>query len=105
MAEKIYCEVLAAAPFLRQAVLKFLALLPERVRQFDAALRAGNFEELRMLAHRIKGAGGTHGYPGVTECAQALEKAARALDGAQAEGLIRQFSELIERLVPEPPPG
>ena len=105
MGDRIYSEVLAGAPFLKTAVVKFLALLPPRAQEMESALAAGDLEGVATVAHRLKGAGGTHGYPAVSECARALEQAARAGDRDATSALLEEFRSLIDRLAPEPPPA
>ncbi|HAK97032.1 MAG TPA: hypothetical protein DCM87_19080 [Planctomycetes bacterium] len=104
MQEKFYSEVLAAAPFLRDAVEKFLATLSPRMRELDEALAKDAQEDLRALAHRLKGTGGTHGYPVLSDLARLLEAAVKEHDLARAGALIADIKKLIPRLVPEPPP-
>ncbi len=43
-------------------------------------LKGGDYESLRRLAHQMKGAGGSYGYPMLTEAAKELEEAAIASD-------------------------
>lgn len=104
MQEKLYSEVLAAAPFLRDAVEKFLATLSVRARELQEALARGALDDLRVLAHRLKGTGGTHGYPVLSDVARALEAAIKEQDLVRAGGVIADIKALIPRLVAEPPP-
>ena len=104
MAEAIYSDALTDAPFLKGAVVKFIDILPQRIREMEAALADGRLEALASVAHRIKGAGGTHGFPVVTERARALEGAARAGEAARTESLLKELVALSQRLVAEPPP-
>ena len=105
MQEKLYSQVLTAAPFLCDAVEKFLAMLVPRVRELDEALAKSAWEDLHALAHRLKGTGGTHGFPALSDLARLLEKAVEEHDLVRAGALIADFKKLIPRLVPEPPPG
>jgi len=71
---------------LAEVLAEFVKGLPGQVEAMSCALAAGRHEELRRLAHRLKGAGGSYGYPQLTEVAQELEKAAIAGD-VEAAGL------------------
>ena len=42
------------------------------------ALADNCYDEVRRIAHQLKGAGGGYGYPGLTEAARGLENAAQA---------------------------
>ena len=72
--------------------------LANRRRDVDAlhrALRAGDFETVRTLAHSMKGTGGGYGFDHITELGAALEQAA----GARAVSEIgRQIVALEEYL-------
>lgn len=63
-------------------VQEFVNNLPGRIEELKKALEEADFERLRMKAHRLKGGGGSYGYPALTERAARLEAHARqgALD-------------------------
>jgi HPt (histidine-containing phosphotransfer) domain-containing protein len=65
----------------------------------DRALAAGNFEELKALAHWLKGAGGTVGYDEFTAPARDLEMLAKAADGGGAREKLAELRGLEARLV------
>jgi HPt (histidine-containing phosphotransfer) domain-containing protein len=104
MEEKIYSEVLAGAPFLRETVVKFLSTLPARIVDMEAALARGAQEDLRAMAHRLKGTGGTHGYPSLSDRARTLESAIKQNDMELVKSLLVDLKHMIASLVPEPPP-
>jgi signal transduction histidine kinase/CheY-like chemotaxis protein/HPt (histidine-containing phosphotransfer) domain-containing protein len=58
---------------MRNAVAGFVARLPEKVDALMALTRSGDVEELRRLAHQLKGAGSGFGFPAITETAARLE--------------------------------
>jgi len=64
-------------PVIARILPGFFGSLDARVQALRAALAANQFEELRRLAHQIKGAGGSYGYPSITEAARKLEADAR----------------------------
>jgi len=102
--EKIYSEVLQGAPFLKKVVEAFVHSMSDRLNELEKALKDGRFQELSVLAHRLKGAGGTHGYPAVTAAARSLQEAALRSDSAEAERWLKELRSLADRLVPEAPP-
>jgi PAS domain S-box-containing protein len=73
---------------------EFVSALPGRVRAMLDDLTSGKMDDLKRLAHQLKGAGGSYGYPMLTEAAAGIEAACERGDreGARA-GL-----ELLERL-------
>jgi signal transduction histidine kinase/CheY-like chemotaxis protein/HPt (histidine-containing phosphotransfer) domain-containing protein/PAS domain-containing protein len=92
-------------PELAEVLAKFVAGLPAQVEDMSRVAQAGRREELQRLAHRLKGAGGSYGYPSLTEAARELEDAARAGDveaAGMAIGRLTAMSRAIERgRVPE----
>ena len=58
----------------------FMGRLPGHVEAMRHAHADGQHRELQRLAHQLKGAGGSYGYPSLTEAARVLE------DGAKAAG-------------------
>jgi len=76
----------AADPDLAEILAQFVNGLAGQVEAMSFALKAGRHEELQRLAHRMKGAGGSYGYPSLTEAARELGAAARAGD-VEAAGL------------------
>ena len=74
-------------PDMAEIVREFASELAERVEALEACLQSGDYEQLRTLAHQLKGAGGGYGYPLITESCGALEQAIK--DGLN-EGAIKE---------------
>ena len=96
----------AADPDLAEVLGQFVAGLPRQIEAMSLAAKAGRREELQRLAHRLKGAGGSYGYPELTEAARELEGAARAGDveaaGIALGRLIAMSRAIVRGMVPEP---
>ncbi len=69
----------------------FVAGLGTKVQSMREALKNSCYGDVGNTAHQLKGAGGTFGYPKITEVARDVESAARAED---AEGTHLALSEL-----------
>jgi CheY-like chemotaxis protein len=85
---------LAGDPDLADLVGTFVAELPVRVAAIEKALTAQESEQLRVLAHQLKGAAGGYGFPTITEAAKALEQSVKAQAGldeirAKIDGLAQ----------------
>jgi len=87
---------LAQHPRLRKVARRFVDQLPQKLRDMQASLAAGQLAELAQHAHWLKGAGGTVGFDAFFEPARDLETqalqgqadaAARTLDVLQALAL------------------
>jgi CheY-like chemotaxis protein/HPt (histidine-containing phosphotransfer) domain-containing protein len=77
--EGIYSEYADDADLV-ELVDEFAAGLEADVESMRKALENGDHDGLRRLAHQMKGAGGSYGYPMLTEAAKAIEEAAKAED-------------------------
>jgi PAS domain S-box-containing protein len=89
----------AGDPDLTGVLTQFVAGLPAQVEAMSLAARAGRREELQRLAHRLKGAGGSYGYPSLTEAARGLEDAARAGDVEAAGMALGRLTALSRAVV------
>ena len=79
---------------LRDIVEQFVHGLSHRLAELRQAYEALDWEQLTMLAHRLKGASGSYGYPDLSELAATMEHAFR---NQQADGFaqwMEQFREL-----------
>ncbi|MGR3302663.1 MAG: response regulator, partial [Candidatus Scalindua sp.] len=77
--EIIYSEYADDADLV-ELIDEFAAGLEADVESMREALENGDHDGLRRLAHQMKGAGGSYGYPMLTEAAKTIEKAAKAKD-------------------------
>jgi HPt (histidine-containing phosphotransfer) domain-containing protein len=92
----------AGNPKLVPIVRKFAARLREQLAATRAAAEAGDLAEVERLAHWLAGAAGTVGYDAFTAPAREMEAAAKAGDGAQAEGVLQRLARMADQLeVPE----
>lgn len=57
-------------------------------------LEEERLEDVERLAHRITGAGGSYGYPTLTEVAKSLELAARSRDAGGAAAALAGVKEV-----------
>ena len=62
------------------------------------SLAGGQLEELRRLAHQLKGAGGSYGYPSLTEACKALENGAKIEDAIAAGAALERVATLIHAI-------
>ncbi|KKL12809.1 hypothetical protein LCGC14_2532050 [marine sediment metagenome] len=90
---------LADDPDLAEIIGEFVADLGNQAEAMRQALAHGHHGELRRLAHQIKGAGGSYGYPSLTDSARELERAAKAEDTEAAVIALRQLELLCQAIV------
>lgn len=83
----------ASDPEYRELLEMFAEALPERRRCLANSFQSGNFEELRILAHQLKGAGGGFGFPELTTRAAELETACREVN---SQGITDSLERLLD---------
>ena len=64
------------------------AVLARAEKILDGSLGLGEWGEVKQIAHRISGSGGSYGLPEVSERAQEWEVAADALDAEACRGAM-----------------
>jgi signal transduction histidine kinase/DNA-binding NarL/FixJ family response regulator len=72
----------------------FVERLPRQLDALCAALEEERLEDAERLAHRLKGAGGSYGYPTLSEVARSLELAARGRDAGGAAAALAGVKEV-----------
>ena len=73
---------------------EFVRRLGGTIATMRQALANNHHEELRRLAHQLKGAGSGYGYPCLTEAARALEEAAKTRDVEAAALALKEVTAL-----------
>ncbi len=70
----------------------FIGRLASHVEAMHHAHADGQHRELQRLAHQLKGAGGSYGYPSLTEAARVLEDAAQEQDRAAEDAALETLA-------------
>jgi histidine phosphotransfer protein HptB len=74
-----YFSALAHDPGLEEIIQLFVDELSARVDAMRQAVNTGDLDSVGRLAHQLKGAGGSHGFPQLSKFAWHVERAAREL--------------------------
>ncbi len=69
----------------------FVSELPGKLIAMREALANQHHEELQRLAHQLKGAGGSYGYPQLTQVSKKVEDAAKIQDVDGAGGVSTAY--------------
>jgi len=88
----------AGDPDMLELVEFFVGQMPERVRQLRQSFETGSLDELRTLAHQLKGAGGSYGFPQISESARRLEKQSEAAEFAEVRRGLDDLIDLCNRV-------
>lgn len=70
---KLISQLLRDDPGLRDVVADFVRGLDTRLDEMRQAYQRLDWEQLATLAHRLKGAGGSYGYPEISRACAELE--------------------------------
>lgn len=82
----------------REIVAQFIGGLPTLLSEMRVAWEARNFSELRELAHKLKGTGGTVGFSEFTEPAERLQQLADQAIDTGVEETLQQLEGLSQRV-------
>jgi PAS domain S-box-containing protein len=84
--------------FAKSLAARFLAEVPAKIQQLNAAIAAGDLEAATKLAHAIKGAAGNLGGSAVQDCAKLLELAGKGADHQSLTTLLPVLEERFAKL-------
>ena len=83
----------AGDPDMQELVEYFVSEVPARVDAIMKSFEGGQLDEVRSLAHQLKGAGGSYGFPQITDSARKLE------DALKTDGAVDEIRQGIDELV------
>lgn len=95
--DRIVSELVQSDPSYAELVEDFIAGLDGRIQELNKALIAGQFDTIKTLAHQLKGSGGGHGYPALTQVAAGLEQQAVAQQIESCKQSIGEITSLVAR--------
>jgi HPt (histidine-containing phosphotransfer) domain-containing protein len=97
--EKPVMSRLGSSPRFRKVILQFIEKLKEELIRAQAAWEREDLEELALIAHWLKDAGGTVGFDDFAEPAARLENFAKRAQLDEAGEMLRQVKCLLEAIV------
>lgn len=100
--EPIKSELVEEDPTYVDLVEQFVDGLGNRLQAMRDAIASDELTSVKNLAHQLKGAGGGHGYPILTEVAASLERSADASAVEECKKRIDELASLISRVVVGP---
>ena len=80
-------------------IAKFKEGLPDIMMEFASALENKNSEALSQVAHKLKGMGGSFGFPEITDISSNIESLAREQHLDQANEKIKDLNDLCSKIV------
>ena len=85
-------------PDMAEIIAEFVGQLPQRLVDMRQAGANSQWEVLQRAAHQLKGAGGSYGYPCLTDAARDLESHAKQQDAEAAMLALSSLAHLCERI-------
>ena len=98
----IYSDLPMEDEDFREIVEEFISRLHTRIDHLKQLRRAQDWQQIKLTAHWLKGAGGSVGFPILTTLSRELEEAMEAKDTAATNRLLDQLESTIARV--EMPP-
>lgn len=98
-------QLLAEDAELLDIVAEFVGGLPKRISEMKEAYDRLDWDSLVMFAHRLKGAGGSYGYPDIGRVAARLEADFRVHRGDQFVDSMAELAQLSEAAAAALPRG
>jgi HPt (histidine-containing phosphotransfer) domain-containing protein len=82
-----------------ELLVLFVGELPQRLAEMRQAAQGQNWQEVRRLAHQLRGAGGSYGFPLLTTAAGQVEAVARDQTKlVEIRAALDQLTAVSERL-------
>ena len=78
---------------------KFMVLLPDFIDEFSEPVKTQDYDNLKSIAHRLKGAGGNFGYMQLTNLCIQMEEAIKENDVTQVNGLHQQLMDTRDQIL------
>lgn len=86
-------------PSYHPVITRFVERFQSRVSEIESLQQASNYSELALVAHWLKGAGGSVGFDVLTELGQQLEEAAKMSRGEDISELVSSLRGVAGRIV------
>jgi HPt (histidine-containing phosphotransfer) domain-containing protein len=104
--EALFSTLPTEDPDFREIVEEFIPRLHDQLAAMQRALDAQDLPELARLAHWLKGAGGTAGFPAFTRPAKYLESLVQDQQCDEIEEAVAELLEIAHRIaVPKQNPA
>ncbi len=90
---------LAGDPDMLEIIQSFVEEMPDKVTQLESLWKDQRLDDLRRMAHQLKGAGSGYGFPSITQAAGAVEALLTAMGHDAKPGGVDDLRSKYELLV------
>ncbi len=94
----IYSTLPLDIPEFREIVESFVGCMDDTMKSLRAAQARMDYQEVREIAHRLKGTGGTVGFAAFTEPSRKLQFAAEERDDETIEAMLVELEDISSRI-------
>ena len=94
----IYSALPLDIPEFREIVESFVGCMDDTMHSLRAAQARMDYQEVREIAHRLKGTAGTVGFAAFTEPSRKLQLAAEERDDATIDAMLLELEEISSRI-------
>jgi signal transduction histidine kinase/FixJ family two-component response regulator len=96
--QQLVSQLDTSRPVFQELVTEFVTYAQAQVGAMRQAVEAGDWEELARAAHAMKGAGGTAGFPALTDPCRNLERGAKEHDLAATTRWLDELVTLVDAI-------
>ena len=93
--EKLISHLVQEDPELRDVVEEFVQTLEGRLTELEQAYEKLDWDLLTTLAHRLRGAGGSYGYPDISRVCGEMEASFKTHQASDFGAWLTQLSGLV----------
>ena len=97
--DALVSQIIVEDPDLRDIVEEFVGELNDRLCEIRSAYEQLDWDHLTTLAHRLKGAGGSYGYPDISQVCADMEKRFRSHEADEFDTRMSQLQELVNAAI------
>jgi HPt (histidine-containing phosphotransfer) domain-containing protein len=94
-ARPLHSQLLADDPGMRDIVEEFVDNLAVRLDHLQTAHEKQEWDRLQTLAHQLKGAGGSYGYPEISRLGATMEASFKKQEARQFAAWMDELASLI----------
>lgn len=94
--EPLVSRLVRDDPEMADIVSDFVSLLPKRIELLRQAWQRQAWDELCTLAHQLKGAGGSYGYPAISALGATMEQGFKAQQTDRIEDWLSELRALAQ---------
>ena len=89
----------ATDPDMQEIIALFVQEMPDRVEQLQSSWTQNQLDQVKRMAHQLKGAGGGYGYPTLGAAAGELESSLNSLAASSQTASLDEIRAQLDSLI------